>query len=91
MPVIKTYHIAKRTEGPKVGNDKLSFIHSNEKVSENIFNDVLDAKIKELLGEKCAEQFDECKATVIDALENKKKPVTIIDRTFEVKIKKTKS
>ena len=91
MPVIKTYHIAKRIQGPKLGNDNLNFIHGNEKVSETIFTDVLDSKIKELLGENCADQFDKCKATVIDALENQKKPVTIIDRTFEVKFKKQRA
>ena len=90
MPIIKTFHIGKNTVGPKVGADNLNFIHSIEKVSEDIFNDVLDSKIKELLGDDCAGQFDKCKSTVIEALEVKKKPVTIIDRTFEIKQKKTK-
>lgn len=90
MPIIKTFHIGKKTVGPKVGADNLNFIHSNEKVSENIFNDVLDAKIKELLGENCADQFEKCKKTVIECLEVKRKPVVIIDRQFEVKFKKQK-
>ncbi len=91
MPIIKTFHIAKRTVGPKVGAENLNFIHGNEKVSEDIFTDVLDAKIKELLGENCADQFDKCKSTVIEALEVQKKPVTIIDRTFEIKFKKQRA
>lgn len=91
MPINKTFHISKRTEGPKVGKDNLNFIHGTEKVSEDIFNDVLDAKIKELLGENCADQFDKCKSTVIEALEVQKKPVTIIDRTFEIKFKKQRA
>lgn len=91
MPIIKTFHIGKKTVGPKVGADNLNFIHSIEKVSEDIFNDVLDAKIKELLGQDCAEKFEECKSTVIEALEVQKKPVVIIDRQFEVKFKKQRA
>ena len=45
------------------------------KVSESIFNDLLSAKIKELLEDK-QEQYDDIYKKVIDALDTKN-PVTI--------------
>jgi len=78
----KIYYVAKSHQ-----NGSFNFITDNEKVSENIFNDLLSAKIKELLGEDQEKQFDKCLEEITAAL-NTKKPVTIIDRTFEIKFKK---
>lgn len=79
--MIKTYHISKA-----VKSGGFNFVAETEKVSESIFNDLLSAKIKELLEDK-QEQYDEIPKKVIDALDTKT-PVTILDRQFEIKFNK---
>lgn len=79
--MIKTYHISKA-----VKSGGFNFVAETEKVSESIFNDLLSAKIKELLEDK-QEQYDEIHKKVIDALDTKT-PVTILDRQFEIKFNK---
>jgi len=80
----KTYYI-----GTSMQSGSFNFIKDVTKVSETIFNDMLAAKIKELLGEEAKEKFDECLEEVSKALESKK-PITILDRNFEIKFKKAK-
>lgn len=79
----KTYYIS--TSSTSGGFNLLT---GKEKVSETTFNDLLSAKLKEMLGEQI-EQYDECLKQVTEALEQKK-PVTIIDRCFEIKFSKAK-
>ncbi|GAB3708449.1 hypothetical protein [Flavobacterium koreense] len=88
MAIIKTYQIAKCTKTGK-GDNQINFITGHEKVSETVFYELLDAKIKELLGEKRMDLYDDVISNVNDALDCKN-PVTILDRTFEVKFKRTK-
>lgn len=78
----KTYFVAKAS---KSGN--LNFVLGQEKVSETVFNDLLQAKLKELLTEDNKDQYDRCLKEVTEALESKK-PVTIGDRNFEIKFTK---
>lgn len=78
----KTYYVAVAS---KSGN--LNFVLKQEKVSETVFNDLLQAKLKELLTEANQEQYDRCLKEVTEALESKK-PVTIGDRNFEIKFTK---
>lgn len=84
MPIIKTYHIAKSSS-----SQGFNFIMDHEKVSESIFNDLLKSKLTELVGPERMDQYDKCLKDVTDALESKK-PVTIIDRNFEIKFKNVK-
>jgi|GEM_PF-4402007 len=78
----KTYYVAKAS---KSGN--LNFVLGQEKVSETVFNDLLQAKLKELLTDENQEQYERCLQEVTEALESKK-PVTIGDRNFEIKFTK---
>lgn len=77
----KTFYISKA-----VASGGFNFVTETTKVTETIFNDLLNSKIKELLDDK-QEQYDELHKKVIDALDTKK-PVTILDRQFEIKFKK---
>lgn len=67
-------------------NGAFNFVSDKKKYSEADFNDLLKAKIHELLGDR-KDQFEEVHTQVIDAL-NDKKPVTVKDRSFEIKFKK---
>lgn len=78
----KTYFVAKAATSAN-----LNFVLGQEKVSETVFNDLLQAKLKELLTEENKDQYDRCLQEVNDALESKK-PVTIGDRNFEIKFTK---
>jgi hypothetical protein len=80
----KTFYISKAQK-----SGELNFLFDKEKVSEVIFNDLLSAKLKELLGNQL-DQYDKCLTDVTEALESKK-PVTIIDRCFEINFRKSKS
>lgn len=80
----RKYYVAKVSNGSGV-----HFVYDNEKVSESVFNDLLSAKLKELLGEDNKDQFDKCLKDVTEALESKK-PVTVGDRNFEIKFTKAK-
>lgn len=84
MPIIKTYYIAKASN-----SQGFNFISEKEKVSESIFNDLLKSNLKELVGEERMDEYDELLNKVNEAL-NIKKPVTIGNRNFEIKFKKTK-
>lgn len=84
MAIIKTYHIAKSSS-----SQGFNFIFEKEKVSESIFNDLLKSKIIEMLGPERMDQYDKCMKDVAQALESKK-PVTIVDRNFEIKFKNVK-
>lgn len=79
----KTYYISQASQ-----TGGFNLVTGKEKVSETTFNDLLSAKLKELLGEQIA-QYDECLKQVTEALEQKK-PVTILDRCFEIKFSKAK-
>lgn len=78
----KTYYVAVAS---KSGN--LNFVLKKEKVSETVFNDLLKAKLEELLTEENKDQYESCLKEVTEALESKK-PVTIGDRNFEIKFTK---
>lgn len=80
----RKYYVAKASTTQGFG-----FIFKQEKVSELVFNDLLSAKLKELLGEDHKDQFDKCLKDVTEALESKK-PVTVGDRNFEIKFNKAK-
>lgn len=80
----KTYFIANAFT-----SSNLNFVTGKEKVSETVFNDLLQAKLKELLTEENKHQYDQCLIEITEALESKK-PVTILDRCFEIKFKKSK-
>lgn len=84
MAIIKTYHIAK-----SFSSQGFNFIFEKEKVSESIFNDLLKSKIIEMLGPERMDQYDKCMKDVAQALKSKK-PVTIVDRNFEIKFKNVK-
>lgn len=90
METIKIYTVSKKTEGPKLGEKSLNFIHGTNKVQESEFNELLDKKIKELLGEENMGQYYDVEKKVFEAL-NSKTPVTILDTCFEIKFKKSKS
>lgn len=81
--MIKTYHIAKVEK-----SNGLNFILGKEKVSETAFFDLLHFKLKEITGEK-KEEYDRLLKEITDLLE-RKKTVTLIDRSFEIKFKKSK-
>lgn len=78
----RTYYIAK---AGKSGN--MTFVLFQTKVSETVFNDLLQAKLKELLTEENMHQYEQCLKEVTEALESKN-PVTIGDRGFEIKFTK---
>jgi hypothetical protein len=86
MPIVKTYNIAKSSSTGE-GKNKFNFISGKEKVSEQTFFDLLKAKLLELLGEERKDKYDDLNSKVLEALESKK-PVTIVDRNFEIKFKK---
>lgn len=67
-------------------NGAFNFVSDKKKYSETDFNDLLKAKIYELLDDR-KDQFESVHAQVTEAL-NDKKPVTVKDRCFEIKFKK---
>jgi hypothetical protein len=82
--MVKTYHVAKAAQ-----NGKITFILGSEKVSENIFNELVELKLKELVGPERMDQYEDLKKQLYEALEEGK-PVNIGDRNFEIKTKKEK-
>lgn len=88
MPVIKTYHVAKQTP-ITVGTRKTYFVEDFEKVSEQTFNDLLKAKITELITPEKIDEFDNAWNEVYKNL-NQRKPVGVLDRNFKIIIKKKK-
>ena len=79
----KTFYISKA-----VASGGFNFVTETTKVTETIFNDLLNSKIKELLDDK-QDQFENVHKQVIEVLETKK-PVKILDRQFEIRFQKIK-
>lgn len=69
-----------------ISNGKFNFLTDKKKYSEKDFNDLLKAKIHELLGDR-KEEYENVRTQVNEAL-NDKKSVTVKDRAFEIKFKK---
>jgi hypothetical protein len=68
-------------------NGGFNFSTNKQKVFAPFFYEMLDSKLNELIGDDRKDKFDELKIQVESALKTKK-PVTILDKTFEIKIKK---
>ena len=79
----KSYHVAKAAK-----SQGFNFVFNYEKVSEEIFTELLEAKLKEVVGPDRMDQFEEFKIKVYEGLESK--PVMLGNRNFEIRLKASK-